>query len=158
VKSLPQLVELHRHRLTLAEKTLREARRQLIDKQTEQDRRRTQLFAHRAKAKRCEQTLYAQVVDHVVKRHAVEMIKEALVALRIRELQLEEELECANQLVLDMEEQVQVARLAYEQQLVRMEKFLELQRHFNTIAQRMRQVKEELDIEELPQRRLPGQS
>ncbi len=153
MKSISQLVALQRHRLAQVERSLREARHSLVDKQIEQDRHRMQLYAHCSMAKERERELYASVFDHVVKRHTVDHVKESLAALRRQEQQLQEALAQADCNVAEQQEQVKAAQYAYARQLARTEKYLELHRRFDAMAHQVRQLKEDMEIEEQPQRR-----
>lgn len=152
MNSIHRLVALQRHRLTQDERRLREARRRLIELQTEQDRCRTQLYAHRTMAKQREHELYASVFDHVVKITVVQQFRETLAALQRREQQLEEALVQTNRNVVEQEGRVDAAQQMYTRQMARTEKYLELQRRQAAVARQVLQYKEELEIEELPLR------
>jgi hypothetical protein len=143
------LIAVHVRRLEKAEQRLAEARALLKQRIEEERHHETALMAHRLSAVEQEREIYRKLFMQVVKRDALELAKEEVMALKRMEISLEEALTHASRATADATAEADAAHDAYLRQATRTEKYREIDRHFAELAHIALERKEENEMEEI---------
>lgn len=151
---IPRMVALHRHRLARLERLLRDRRRRLAEQEMDRELRRSERDAHQAAVSERERALYARVLGCVLRPDAFDLLREDLMAIRREGQVLQERLMQSENACEVAAAQTDEARQAHTRQGVRTEKYLALQENADTAALHAQQVKEELELEDVPVSRI----
>jgi hypothetical protein len=149
MNTISSLVAVHARRLEKAEQRLAEARAILKARIEEERQHEAALAAHRASAAEREREIYRKLFKQVVKRDALDLAKEEVMALKREEISLEETLAHASRATADAEAEAEEARQIYLRQAARTEKYREVDKHFTELARAAVERKEEIEMEEL---------